>query len=47
MFRYATIGTPVEISDSVIAVQLTLILAIGLGGIWFFNREDAASVDKL
>jgi lipopolysaccharide transport system permease protein len=47
LFRYATIGTPFEISDTVIAVQLIVILVVALSGIWFFNREESASVDKL
>jgi lipopolysaccharide transport system permease protein len=47
LFRYATVGTPIEMSDTVMAMQLLVILVIGLGGIWFFNREEAASVDKL
>ena len=47
LFRYATVGTPIEISDTVMAAQLVAILLIALGGIWFFNREEAASVDKL
>jgi homopolymeric O-antigen transport system permease protein len=47
VFRYATIGTPLEISGTVIAGQLLAILVIALSGIWFFNREESASVDKL
>ncbi len=47
LFRYATIGTPLEISDTVFIAQVVAIVLIGLSGIWFFNREESASVDKL
>jgi lipopolysaccharide transport system permease protein len=47
LFRYATIGTPLELSDTVIAGQLLVIALVALSGIWFFNREESASVDKL
>jgi lipopolysaccharide transport system permease protein len=47
LFRLGTVGTPMEISNVMLAGQLLAIVLIGLGGIWFFNREEAATVDKL
>jgi lipopolysaccharide transport system permease protein len=47
LFRYATVGTPIELGDAAFAWQLVAIGLIALAGIWFFNREEAASVDKL
>jgi hypothetical protein len=47
LFRYATVGTPIELGDAAFAWQLVAIVLIALAGIWFFNREEAASVDKL
>ena len=45
-FKWATLGTgnmnPVGLTTSVTLVGLTL-----LSGLWFFNREEAASIDKL
>lgn len=46
-FRYATLGSPIELPVSVMAWHLVAIALTGIGGIWFFNREEAASVDKL
>jgi lipopolysaccharide transport system permease protein len=47
MFRYATLGTPLELPGAVITGHLAVIAAVALGGIWFFNREESASIDKL
>jgi lipopolysaccharide transport system permease protein len=47
LFRLGTLGAPLEISPTVLAAQLVAIVLTGLGGIWFFSREEAASVDKL
>jgi lipopolysaccharide transport system permease protein len=47
LFRYAMVGTPFEISDTVFTAQLVAILVVALSGIWFFNREESASVDKI
>ena len=45
-FKWATLGTgnmnPIGLTTSVTLVGLTL-----LSGLWFFNREEAASIDKL
>jgi len=47
LFRYATVGTKLEISDAVFAYQLAAIVLVALSGIWFFNREESASIDKM
>jgi ABC-type polysaccharide/polyol phosphate export permease len=47
LFRFGTVGTPLEISDVTLAGQLIAIGLIGLSGIWFFNREESATIDKL
>jgi len=47
LFRFSTVGAPLEISDATLAGQLAAIVVVGLSGVWFFNREEAASVDKL
>jgi len=47
LFRFSTVGTPLEISTATLIGQLAAIAVVGLSGIWFFNREEAASVDKM
>jgi lipopolysaccharide transport system permease protein len=47
LFRYATLGTPFEIGTTAIGWHLATILLITLSGIWFFNRAEAASIDRL
>jgi lipopolysaccharide transport system permease protein len=47
LFRFATLGMPLELNRVTFAGQLIAILMVGLTGVWFFNREEAASVDKL
>jgi lipopolysaccharide transport system permease protein len=47
LFRYATLKTPVEIGGPLMAWHLLAIAGVALSGIWFFNREESASVDKL
>jgi lipopolysaccharide transport system permease protein len=47
LFRFSTIGTPLEISRATMIGQLIVIAIVALSGIWFFNREEAASVDKM
>ena len=47
LFRFSTLGTPLEISRATLIGQLIAIVVVGLTGIWFFNREEAASVDKM
>jgi lipopolysaccharide transport system permease protein len=47
LFRFSTVGTPLEISSATFIGQLTAIAVVGLSGIWFFNREEAAAVDKM
>jgi lipopolysaccharide transport system permease protein len=46
MFKWGTLGTgtlsATSLTTSLVLIALTLIL-----GIWFFSREEAASVDKL
>ena len=47
LFRFGTLGTPLDLSTATLVGQLTAIVIVGLSGIWFFNREEAASVDKM
>jgi lipopolysaccharide transport system permease protein len=47
LFRLGTLGTPLEMPLAVMLVHLAVIVLVGTGGIWFFNREEAKSVDKL
>ena len=47
LFRFSTVGTPLAINGATLAGQLIAIVVVGLSGIWFFNREEAASVDKM
>jgi lipopolysaccharide transport system permease protein len=47
LFRFATLGMPLELTSVTFAGQLVAIVMVGLTGVWFFNREEAASVDKL
>lgn len=47
LFRYGTIGTPLEITSTVIAWHLVAIGLTAASGIWFFNRVESASVDKI
>lgn len=47
LFRLSTVGSPLEISRATLIGQLIVIALVGLSGVWFFNREEAASVDKM
>jgi lipopolysaccharide transport system permease protein len=47
LFRFGTLGTPLEIGPITMTLQLLGILLVGFLGIWFFNREESASIDKL
>jgi lipopolysaccharide transport system permease protein len=47
LFRYATVGTPFELTSTMFALQILAIFAVAVSGIWFFNREESASIDKL
>jgi len=47
LFRFATVGTPLELSKMIFAMQVLAIFLVALSGIWFFNREESASVDRL
>ena len=47
LFRYGTIGTPLEITSTVILWHMMVIVLTGASGIWFFNRVESASVDKI
>jgi lipopolysaccharide transport system permease protein len=47
LFRYGTLGTPLEIGSAVIAGHMVAIAVTAATGIWFFNRVESASVDKI
>jgi lipopolysaccharide transport system permease protein len=47
LFRYGTIGTPLEITTAVITAHMVAIAVTGATGIWFFHRVEAGSVDKI
>jgi lipopolysaccharide transport system permease protein len=47
LFRYSTLGTPLEIGRATIAAHMTAIVVTALTGIWFFSRAESASVDKI
>jgi lipopolysaccharide transport system permease protein len=45
-FKWATLGEG-TVSAAGLATSLTLVAATMVSGLWFFTREEAASVDKL
>ena len=47
LFRYGTLGTPLEISTATIAAHMVAIAVTAATGIWFFNRVESTSVDKI
>jgi lipopolysaccharide transport system permease protein len=46
MFRLGTLGSG-TVSVPVALWHLALMMVTAFTGIWFFNREEAASIDKL
>lgn len=46
MFRWATLGEG-QFSPGGLATSVSLVLFTAVSGVWFFNRAEAASVDKL
>jgi len=47
LFRLGTGGMAMELGPLNVAAQLIAILGVALAGVWFFNREESASIDKL
>ena len=45
-FRWGTLGRG-DVAQGPVALSLSLVLLTMLTGLWFFNREETASVDKL
>jgi lipopolysaccharide transport system permease protein len=45
-FRWGTLGRG-EFAQGPVTISLTLVLITMVTGLWFFNREETASVDKL
>jgi lipopolysaccharide transport system permease protein len=47
LFRYGTLGTPLEITTVTIVAHMIAIVLTAATGIWFFNRVESGSVDKI
>jgi lipopolysaccharide transport system permease protein len=47
LFRYGTVGTPLEITSVTIVAHMIAIAVTAASGIWFFNRVESGSVDKI
>ena len=45
-FRWGTLGRG-DVAQGPLTLSLSLVLLTMLTGLWFFNREETASVDKL
>jgi ABC-type polysaccharide/polyol phosphate export permease len=46
VFKWGTLGYG-QLHATSIALSLAMIVLTMISGIWFFNREEATSIDKL